>query len=175
MTFESGFLEILDPAGQSVTFPDFFDHNVFASDVGEHKLIEGLILPATGTYTIRVRSVPNTGAMTITIYDVPADITGVIIPDGAAVNVATVPGQNAKLSFSGVTGQPIKLRVTGNTIGKVAVRITKPWGASLTSFLMSGSDFDLPLQVLPSPGTYTIEIDPQLANTGSLSVRVTSQ
>jgi hypothetical protein len=67
------------------------------------------------------------------------------------------------------------VRVTNNTIGKVTVRIIKPWGTPLTYFLTSDGNFELPLQTLPSPGNYTIEIDPWGTNIGAMSVRITGQ
>jgi YD repeat-containing protein len=78
--------------------------------------IDATSLPTTGTYTVFADpSEANTGNVTVTIYDVPADITGTITPGGAPVTVTiTTPGQNANLTFSGTTGQRVSLKVNAN-------------------------------------------------------------
>jgi len=44
--------------------------------------------------------------MTLTLYDVAADVTGSITPGGSAVTVTiSVPGQNAGVTFSGTAGR----------------------------------------------------------------------
>ncbi|MGI8836496.1 MAG: IPT/TIG domain-containing protein, partial [Pyrinomonadaceae bacterium] len=133
-------------------------------------------LPVNGVYTILVDPVDsNIGSMTLTLYDVPADVLGTVTIGGSAVNVTTtVPGQNARLTFSGTTGQQATVHVTSNTMGLVRVSLLKPDGTSMTSSFTSASSFNLATQTLPVTGTYTITIDPDSYNTGSMSVSVTN-
>jgi hypothetical protein len=113
--------------------------------------------------------------MTLTLYDVPADVAGAVTIGGPAVQVTiTVPGQNGSLTFNGTSGQQVTVRVTNNTMSTVTVKLLKPDGTTLTSKTSSSSSFNLTTQTLPTTGTYTITIDPSGANTGSMNVSVTS-
>jgi YD repeat-containing protein len=132
-------------------------------------------LAATGVYTILVDpQSSDIGSMTLTLNNVPADFVGTVTIGGPAVSVTTtVAGQNARLTFSGTSGQQATVHVTSNTMGFVRVTLLKPDGTSLTSTFTSGS-FNLATQTLPVTGTYTITIDPDSFNTGSMSVSVTN-
>jgi len=133
-------------------------------------------LPTTGTYTIVVDPQgAATGAMTLTLYDVPADVSGTLTVNGGGVGVTiTTPGQNGALTVAGTSGQGVTVRITSNTIGTVSVSLLKPDGGTLTSGASSGANFNLPSQTLPTTGTYTVKVDPWTVNTGSLTVAVTS-
>lgn len=133
-------------------------------------------LPATGTYTILVNPTEkNTGNMTLSLYDVPADFAGTVTIGGLAVRATTmVPGQNANLTFDGTAGQQVTVRITNNTMSTVTVSLLKPDGLLLTSLSSSASSFNLTAQTLPVTGTYKVAIDPSGPNTGSIDVSVTS-
>jgi hypothetical protein len=114
------------------------------------------------------------GNVTLTLYTVPADTTGTVTIGGSAVAVTLgTPGQNGALTFSGTASQQVTVRMTSNTYGWVTVRLKKPDGSVLTSLLGFGS-FNLSQQTLPTTGTYTIEVDPSAAATGTINVAVTS-
>jgi YD repeat-containing protein len=138
--------------------------------------IDAQTLPATGTYTILVDpSSTNTGSATLQLYDVPSDNAGTITPGGAPVNITTTtPGQNARLTFTGVFGQRVSLNFSGNTIGgTTSVALIKPDGTTLTSSSVGlNATRYIDTQTLPVPGTYTILVDPQTTNTGSMSVQL---
>ncbi len=129
-------------------------------------------LPSTGTYTILVDpSDTAVGSVTVTLYDVPADATGTITVGGSALTLTTtVPGQNAKPTFSGTADQQISVAMSNNTMGTVTVSLLKPDGTSLTSSTSSAASFNLPTQTLPTTGTYSVKIDPSGTNIGSISV-----
>jgi YD repeat-containing protein len=133
-------------------------------------------LSANGTYTILVDPEgANTGSMTLTLYDVPDDIVGTATVGGSPANIATtVAGQNAKVTFEGTSGQQITVHITGNTMSWVRVTLLKPDGTSLTSSYSPAGSFDLTTQILPVTGTYTISVNPDGLNTGSISVSVTN-
>jgi hypothetical protein len=137
--------------------------------------IDAQTLPATGAYTIFVDpSSLATGSMTLTLHDCP-DVTGTITMGGAAVNVtATVPGQNGNLTFSGASGQQVTVRLTNNTMNCATVFLYKPDNGLLTYLFSCTGSFNLATQTLPATGTYKIVIDPNGANTGSISVSVTN-
>jgi YD repeat-containing protein len=136
-----------------------------------------LTLPATGTYTIFIDLTgTSTGTMSLTLYDVPADVTGTITIGGPAVNVTiTTPGQNGSRTFNGNASQQVTVRVTNNTMGSVNVALVRQDGTStLTSTTSSSASFNLATQTLPATETYTVRINPSGANTGSMNMSVTS-
>jgi hypothetical protein len=66
--------------------------------------VDTKVLPTTGTYTVLVDPIgADVGSATLTLSDVPPDVSASISPGGAPVSVTTgpVPGQNAVLSFHG--------------------------------------------------------------------------
>jgi hypothetical protein len=133
-------------------------------------------LPATGVYTIVVNPVREAvGSLTLTLLDVPADTTGSVAVGGPSVAVALgIPGQNGSLTLDGTAGTHVTVRMTGNTFGRVAVRLIAHDGTLLASATSAAASFKLPPQTLPATETYTIVVDPSGANTGLVSVRVTS-
>ena len=161
-------VSIRNPDGTNLVAPTFVGTSGGFIDVKT--------LAATGQYTIFVDPQDtDTGSITLTLYDVPADVTGTVTIGGAAVNVTTtVPGQNGSLTFTGTSGQQVTVRVTSNTMGLVRVTLLKPDGTSLTSSFTSSGNFNLSTQTLPVNGTYTIKIDPDDFNTGSMNVNVTN-
>lgn len=136
--------------------------------------IDTQVLPATGTYNIFVNPQgSSTGSVTLTLYDVPADVTGSIVAGGAPATVTTtVPGQNGVLSFNGTAGQRITMNIgavsmTGGN-GYLNVAINKPDGSQLvaSNFITSGGAF-INTQTLPTTGAYSILVNPQTSNTGT--------
>jgi large repetitive protein len=161
-------VSIVDPFGTTVVAP--------TSIAAAGGFIDTKTLAANGPHTIVVdpQGAP-TGAVTLTLYDVPPDATAAITPDGAATTVTTtVPGQNARLTFAGTAGQQVTVRVTGSTYSCVRVTLLKPDNTSMTNVFSCGSSFNLSTQTLPTTGTYAVTVDPNSASIGSISVRVTS-
>jgi hypothetical protein len=130
--------------------------------------LEPTTLPVSGTYTVAVDPQGSaTGSVTLTLYDVPADVAQAIVPGGGAVTVSiAVPGQAARLTFAGTVGQRVSLEVSGSCC-TAAVSILKPDGTALVSMTVFGANAFLDAQALPSTGTYTIVYDPQGSATGS--------
>jgi hypothetical protein len=173
------FTAVTFPTGGSAVYIYKPDGALLASDTnisGSGDFIDTQSLLATGSYTILIDPYgARTGSMTLTLYDVPADVTGAVAIGGSSTTLTiTTPGQNAQLTFDGTSGQQATVRITANTISSVTVKLLKPDGTQLTSSTSSSSSFNLATQTLPTAGTYTIIIDPGGANIGSLSVSVTS-
>jgi len=161
-------VSILNPDGSTLVSPTFVGTTGGFIDVQT--------LATTGTYTIVVDPQnTDTGSMTLTLYSVPADVTGTVTIGGAAVNVTiTTPGQNGSLTFSGTSGQQATVHVTSNTMGTVRVTLLRPDGTQMTTSITSSASFNLATQSLTTTGTYTITINPDSSNTGSLSISVTN-
>src|SRR6185503_4752239 len=143
---------------------------------GSGGFIDTKTLPVNGTYTVFVDPFNfNTGSLTLTLYDVPADASNSTSVNGSGVTVSTtVPGQNAEVTFSGTSSQQVTVRLTSNSMGMVTVKVLKPDGSQLTSHVSSSTNFNLLQQTLPTTGTYKVVVDPSGMNTGSITVQVTN-
>jgi uncharacterized protein YhfF len=156
----------------SIQKPDGTNLFTAASITASGGFIDTKTLPVAGTYTIVVNPTNSAvGAATLTLYDVPANPTASITPGGASLTLTTtVPGQNAKATFSGISGQRVSLKV-GPTCCSLKVSIQKPDGTNLvnaTSISTSGGFIDT--KTLPVAGTYAIVVDPQAAAIGSVTL-----
>ncbi|MDH5348769.1 MAG: hypothetical protein OEW13_12780 [Nitrospira sp.] len=123
-------------------------------------------LPVNGAYTILLDPISEyTGSATLAIS---SELSGDIVPQGSAVMVDIKRvGQNARYTFSGESGQTVSAQLSNVTIRSGYVSILKPDGMPLgkpISFV-NGSVM-IPGQVLPTSGTYTVLIDPDLSYTG---------
>src|SRR5439155_15982629 len=129
-------------------------------------------LAQTGTYTIVVDPQgAYTGSATLTLYNVPPDVTGTIVAGGAPVTVTiATPGQNARLSFAGSAGQRVSLNVSGVTIGTLyggsIVSILNPDGSQLATTKVGTRCGSIDTRTLAQTGTYAIVSDAQRADTG---------
>ena len=163
-TISSSTVRVIKPDGTNVLNPTSLSGNWF---------VDSLTLPVTGTYTIVID--PNstfTGSMNLTLHNVPADLTGTLIPGGAPITITTtVPGQNATVTFTGTAGQRISLDLTNVSITSSAVTVRKPDGTTLVSAAnvsTGGLFFDA--VTLQTTGTYSIFIDPKVAAVGSMTL-----
>jgi hypothetical protein len=141
--------------------------------------IDTQTLATVGTYTVWVaHHGTNVGGETLQLKSVPADITGTMSINGAAVLVPSTgnmaPGQNAILTFSGTAGQAVTVHLTNNTINGVGVTLFKPDGSYFTSASSAASSFNLTSVTLATTGTYSVKIDPSGGNVGNITVSVTS-
>lgn len=167
-TITYSYVSIKNPDGSNLVAPTLFNSNGGFIDVQT--------LAQTGTYAVFLN--PQNayiGNMTLTLYNVPADVSGSVTIGGSGVPVAiTTPGQNGALTMAGTSGQQITVRLTSNSIGLVTVSLLNPSGATITSSTSSSSSFNLTSQTLGSTGNYSITINPSQANSGSITVTVTT-
>jgi subtilisin family serine protease len=136
--------------------------------------IDTKTLPQDGSYRIVVDPAgSDVGSLTLTLYDVPPDVTAPIAAGGQPVTVTTgpVPGQNAVLSFHGLAGQRVSLKLSGVTMG------TSPCCAGYVSIpgVFAGALFGrnglfVDTKVLPATGTYNVVVDPFAMDMGSATV-----
>jgi len=159
-TFWGGSLYLYDPYGTVIGSSGFGGGVAF---------IDTLVLPLTATYTLLAGS---PGSVSLTIHEVPPDITGTITPGGPSVTVTTtVPGQNARLTFSGTAGQRVSLYV--DTSMRTNVYVYNPDGTTLGTVVVNPGGTTPPFmdtKTLPATGTYTILVDPVLDRTGSVTL-----
>ena len=133
--------------------------------------IDTVQLPSDGTYTILADPQDErTGPVTLTLYDVPPDVTTTITPGGAPASATTTAaGQNALFTFSGVAGRRVSLGVTSGFY-LLKTSILNPDGTVLAGpgYTGAGSSF-VDVATLKQTGTYTIVADPQDVGTGTVS------
>jgi hypothetical protein len=165
VTMSSAAVRLLAPDGRSLS-------TTYVGSSGG--FVDVQTLPATGTYTVAVDPQGTaTGSMTVTVYDVPPDVTASIVRGGPMVTVTTTaPGQNAAALFDGAAGQSLTLKVGGVTMSSSMVSVLAPDGSYVvrrTYVFTSGRTFTF---VLPSAGPYTIGVDPQAASVGSMTLKL---
>jgi RHS repeat-associated protein len=139
--------------------------------------LDTVTLPSTGTYTITIDPHSlSAGTMTLTIWDVPADATGTVTPStsgSSASTTTTVPGQNAKINFTGTAGQKILYRVDSETYADlVNVDLRKSDGTWVGGIFNASAGSYSSTLTLPDDGTYNLLINPGGTATGSLSLTV---
>ncbi|HSD02296.1 MAG TPA: hypothetical protein VLB81_08010 [Gaiellales bacterium] len=144
------------------------------------RFIEPVTLPAAGSYTIKIDpDAANTGSLTVNLYTVPNDTSAAITAGGAGATPVTVtntsPGQNMKLTFTAGASQKVSIKMTnvsiGSPIGGSTVTLMK--GSTMVSapaLVGTNGGFIDTTATLTSGATYTIKIDPQGVNTGSMTV-----
>ena len=149
---------ILNPDGTTL-FP--------SSCFGSSGFSGAIPLSQTGTYLIQMTPNNNTtGSTSVTLYDVPADVTVTLPMNGTATVQTTVPGQRAFFSFSGTAAQNISLLFNNNPSAC-------QWAASILN--PNGSVLDSQLQGCPAnlffdktnlgvTGTYSVPIIPDSHN-----------
>ncbi len=131
--------------------------------------VESITLPANGSYTIQIASsTPSSGRVTISLYSF-LDISGTVAPGTAKTVSMTIPGQNARLTFSGLTGQRVSVRVTSATLGNASLFILQPTGESINGMGIGRGSAFMDAVSLPVSGTYTLLVDPAGSETGSVT------
>ncbi len=165
-TVPSGYATVYAPDGTTVVAQGYFA-------LPDGGIVDTFTLPSTGTYTVVVDPMNQTGNVTLTAYDVH-HVTGTLVPSsGGDVQVASLgtPGQNARYAVSATVGQRVAVKMTGSTIGYYTMRWLNPDGSELTSNTgYSTGDSLFEQAVLPTAGTYTLVVDPSDARTGSVTV-----
>lgn len=129
-------------------------------------------LPVSGTYTaVLAPGVSTPGTTTLRLLDA-STVQGSLVVGGApsTMNIA-VPGQIGAFTFTGTAGQRVTLKKTSVTMpsGSYLRLYTPAGGLLLTNYVGSAGLFDIPL--LPTTGTYKIEITPDpFGATGSVTL-----
>jgi hypothetical protein len=110
------------------------------------------------------------GGITLGLYVVPADGTGTIAAGVAKTLTTTVPGQNAKWTFTGTSGQRLSFNLTSVTMPSVRMTVRTPAGGIVATITV-GTDGDfIEPKTLTATGTYSVTVDPQGASTGSVTI-----
>ena len=133
-------------------------------------------LPQDGVYTILLDpGGPGVGSAALKLSSI-VDITGSITVDGPPLSITTTSlGQNAQVTFNGIQDQRVFIALTNVSICGSSVSVKNPDGSNLVdpvNIYTAGGAIDI--HNLPSPGTYTIFIDPQNTCKGDVTVQALS-
>jgi hypothetical protein len=134
-------------------------------------------LPETGDYRVDFPTYGWPTAVTARLLDVSADATATTVVDGPETTVATMPGQNAAVSFAGSQGQVVSLTAESRGGGDAGFRSASLRDAAgnvlddAERCYYSASCFVEPV-VLPHDGTYTLSMNLFGLAAGSVSVQV---
>jgi RHS repeat-associated protein len=149
--------------------------NVFQRGFGWFNMFENPVtLPQTGIYTVMIApQEPTTGFADFTLFLFNDEVG--TITSGTPVQVATLPGQNDFLTFSGTAGKLMSIQLSNYGFGgipnaPVNVSILTPNGTPLGPYGLSGTNLYLSPVTLPTTGTYTLKISPQNGLSGSATV-----
>ena len=166
VSYASAYVSVLAPDGSA------FVKNVLVGPGGS--FVDARLLPSSGTFAIVVDPIgANTGSMTLTLYDVPADVGGELVAGAPALPVTiSTPGQNGRLTLQGSAGRRISLVLSSVSISSSQVTILRPNGSTLAAVLVSPSGRSLTLD-LDATGTYVVILDPRVAATGGMTFRLT--
>lgn len=143
-------------------------------------IISDVTLPSTSTaYTVFVDPEgANTGSVTLQLFST-SDQTGTIATDGTPSNVSiATPGQDAALTFGATAGEQVNLYLTNtnfNGSNWIDVYIIPPGGteANAVASLRTYAPTNVIWQAnLSTTGTYTVYVDPEGANTGSVTLQL---
>jgi hypothetical protein len=129
-------------------------------------------LPSAGRYELLVDPLAvGTGSASVTLYDVPADVTATASPGGPSVPVGiSTPGQNARVTLTGSAGAKVSVRVS-NVTATANVSLLAPDGSYLArNVLVGAAGGFLDTETLPAAGTYELLVDLQGAATGSATL-----
>jgi hypothetical protein len=127
----------------------------------------------SGTYTVVFDPDDRYGYVgngTVTVNDVPPDITGTIVAGGAPFTfVISTPAQNARITFVGTAGQRVALTDTNTTIGYSGFTIQAPDGSQVI-YDPLGNNGVLGPVYLPLTGLYNVLVNPFDAYIGSMTL-----
>jgi YD repeat-containing protein len=135
------------------------------------------VLTETGTYTILAYTSDGSGGTAaMRLFDIAQDFSAPIVANGQAVTANfTIPGEEARLTFTGKIGENISLNLTPT--GKfdecsVNLVILNPDGTTLNSTQCVGTAQLISQIVLPMNGTYTILLTTTDNTTGTVAVNL---
>jgi YD repeat-containing protein len=161
-------VSILNPSNGTMVFD-------FIYSGGSVRFFDTLTLPTTGTFTVLVDPLESyAGNMTLTLYDVPPDVSDSLSIGGPSLTVSiNTPGQNAQITFAGTTGQHVSLNITSVSISNSNVYIYSPNGSPLVfGTYVSFGGLLISNLTLPADGTYRIVVDPFGSAVGSMTLSV---
>lgn len=152
--------------------PDGSVLNTSWGTISGGRYFETFTVPTAGTHAVAVDpDADSTASTTITVYAVPAEITGTLTPTvpGDAIPLTTTVGQGAALTFAGTAGNKVAVQTSASDITG-SLQLKRPNGTVQASLsIASGSTSTTSTQTLATTGTYTIAVDPGSIQAGNVT------
>jgi hypothetical protein len=168
VSYASARVSVVRPDGERVVAPTLF------GTAGGFIDVKQLVVDGVYRVVIDPQSAA-TGSLTVTVYDVPPDVSGTLAIGGAAFAVAlATPGQNARLSFDGSSGARVNVKLSAVTFSSSLVSVLRPDGRPVAPAALVGPTGKTLSFTLPDAGTYALVVDPRLAATGTALVAITA-
>lgn len=169
-------LKIGPGPGGTASLKDSGDATIASASINVvTSFIDTQVLTAAGTHSVFIDPLEaNTGSVTLTLYDVPADVSGTIAPGSPptpAQVIITTPGQNGSLTFPGSPGDRVCLKIEPSAPSGT-VKILNPDGTTVSSATSGVAAAFIDSQTLTQPGTHSVGIDPTTYNTGTMTLRL---
>lgn len=135
------------------------------------------VLTETGTYTILAYTGDGSGGTAaMRLFDIAQDFSAPIVANGQTVTASlTIPGEEARLTFTGKIGENISLNLTPTgtfNACSVNLAILNPDGSTLNSTSCVGEAQLISQVVLPMNGTYTILLTTTDTGTGTIALNL---
>ncbi|GAB7047755.1 hypothetical protein JCM9534A_28810 [Catenuloplanes indicus JCM 9534] len=161
--FTTGRISLHGPKGEMLV----------SGDCTRNCALTGVPLTTSGTHTVLLDPTgAQTGTAVVTITVSAPDVLAVVVPGGDPVTLTvTEAGQNAAVVFTGAAKQHVSAVLSKGSLGRATASLRAPGGTVLASASCAVSCF-LDVRSLPADGRYTLHVDPDGANTGSITVRV---
>lgn len=162
---QCGILRLFTPDGGEIT------SGCIINGVGN---IDGIILPAPGTYTLRLSPHDAVGTATVQLLRI-TDKQGAISPDGPSITARIDrPGVVGRYTFTAQAGQRVYVDVPGSTLSSQCgiLRLLAPDGHELISGCIINGKGNIDTAVLPDTGQYTIVVDPADVVIGQATLRL---
>jgi YD repeat-containing protein len=165
ITVSSSRVTLLAPNGSFVSGPTVINYP------GRPVAFEDL--PVSGTYKILVDpQSASVGSMTLTLTEV-LDLNSSFVVNGPPVTITTTSIQNARLTFNGTAGHRLFLTFSDLTMSP-NLSILNPDDSVLTSDIQMGGNLSgLDVQNLPTTGVYTLVIDANEFESGTVTIQAT--
>lgn len=146
------------------------------SPTGQTFFMDTQPLAKTGTYQLWVwHNGSNVGSETLQIASVPPDVSGSLTIGGSAFAFTTAVGQNANVTFNNPQSQPVTVHWTSDTYSPTLGCLMTATGPNFfnSQSYCNSTTGSFSLGTI-SAGTYNILVDPQLQNSGGISLTVTT-
>jgi hypothetical protein len=140
--------------------------------------IDGVVLPAAGTYTIRMDPAERgVGAVQLKITTAVDQHLTTTVGGGPVTATIAQPGAVSRLSFTGSAGQRVTVDASAATIPDQCgvLSLLQPDGNVLTGGCVINGAGSIAAVTLPAPGTYTVLVDPAERGTGTVRLSVGSR
>jgi hypothetical protein len=137
-------------------------------------MIDGTVLPTTGTYTISLKPIGNPGTASIRLLRI-SDKQGSITPDGNTVSVTIdQPGVVGRYTFGGQKGQRIYIDIPNSTLSSQCgiIRLMDANNHEVGSGCIINGQGYADTVTLPENGQYAIVVDPNDTSIGQVQLRV---